>query len=903
MQIKQSLLNGPQQLLRRNGLTLLAFAIPAAILLVAYMTRGVWPVLNRNILTIDLYHQYAPFLGELQSKLSNGGSLLYSWAGGLGTNFWALSAYYLASPLNILLLLFPASYLTEAILLLTIIKVGLSGAFFFLFLRGTWKQENYFMVAVSMLYALSSYSLAYSWDIMWLDGVFILPLMMLGIVKLVRDKSWLLYCLSLAYILYSNYYIAYFIVIFTILYFPIVLFQFQRLTKPKPFFGAVGRFVGFSLLGGGLASIMLIPTYFSLRLTSAADDIFPKIVTHSNDLADYINQHFMLVSPTIRDGMPNLYCGVFVLILIPLYFFAKSISLQQKLMNLALTLIMILSFNINILNFIWHGFHFPNQLPFRNSFVFIFLILTMVYPALQSLAEFTGKQIGAFCAAAVAVVILAQKLYDKPPELLTLYVTLVFIVIYAAVLTLDRIKNISRADLALAVLVVVITEMLLSTLLTIHKIDTTEYYSDRNNYTAGVEVDQIRTELANIAKVEKDNFYRVECIPPKTINDGFLYGYRGLSIFASTMSTKPVKTFENLGFNSNSINSYKYVNSTIVLDSLFGIKYLIRRAGIINDGFRESYVKTSELEIFANDYALPIGYVGQPELANWTSAGIDPFAAQNSLLQGLTGANDVFVPLSSEVGLSDNMSLTNSKQYFSYNRSDMAMESSARVNIIVEKDQQVYLYFQTTANRADRGYVMVGDERVDFDAKRSTLIDVGYITAGTAVELNIFYKPDSSQTGNFELFSMGLDKAVFEQSISQLREQSLQMTKFTDTQIEGTVTAKSDGIFMLSIPFDTGWSVMVDGVPTPITAIDDCFISFAITQGTHDIKMNYMPPWFMVGFLVSLGSLLILLLIIFVPKIFAKRKSRPFVRVVTVPQADQTDEPVQSEDSSEDSVV
>ena len=103
--------------LHKNRLVYLAFAIPALILLASYMTRGIFPVGNRNVLTIDLYHQYAPFLAELQAKFTTGGSLFYSWAGGLGINFWALYSYYLASPLNVILVLFPPSYLTEAILL------------------------------------------------------------------------------------------------------------------------------------------------------------------------------------------------------------------------------------------------------------------------------------------------------------------------------------------------------------------------------------------------------------------------------------------------------------------------------------------------------------------------------------------------------------------------------------------------------------------------------------------------------------------------------------------------------------------------------------------------------------------------------------------------------------------
>ena len=132
---------------------------------------------------------------------------------------------------------------------------------------------------------------------------------MLGLTRLVRDRRCLLYCLSLGYILFSNYYIAYFIILFTILYFPICLFQYNSFRQPLKMLASVGRFAAFSLIGGGLAAFLALPTYFSLQLTSAAKDTFPTAITHYFDLFDYIGQHFMLVSPTIRDGMPNMYAG------------------------------------------------------------------------------------------------------------------------------------------------------------------------------------------------------------------------------------------------------------------------------------------------------------------------------------------------------------------------------------------------------------------------------------------------------------------------------------------------------------------------------------------------------------------------------------------------------------------
>jgi uncharacterized membrane protein YfhO len=871
---RQNLMERTRRFFAGNCLAFVAFGLPALILLIGYMTRGIFPVGNRNVLTIDLYHQYAPFIEELRNKLTSGGSLFFTWAGGLGTNFWALTSYYLASPLNIILILFPPAFVTEAIMLLTLIKIGLCGAFFFVFLRGVWQEENYKMVAVSGLYALSAYSLAYSWNIMWLDGLFILPLMMLGMVRLVRDRRGLLYCLSLAYILYTNYYIAFFIVLFTVLYFPICLFRYQSFRQMGKLLLSILRFAGLSLLGAGLSAIMLLPTYFSLQLTSAANDAFPKTVTHYFQLFDYIGQHFMLVSPTIRDGMPNMYCGILALLMIPIYFFAKSVPLRQKFLHVGLILLLILSFNINVLNFIWHGKHFPNQLPYRNSFVYIFLILSIAYPALRSLKEFTGKQIGAVCASAIALVLLAQKLNEKAVELQTIYVTIIFIIIYAAVLTLDRVGKIRSSDVALAILLVVIAELTLNTLLTVHRIDTTEYYSSREGYMSGEQVAQIRTAVATIAEEEgKGTFYRMEAVPPKTINDGFMYNYRGLSIFASTMATKPVKTFENLGFHSNGINSYKYESSTIVLDSLFGIKYLIRRSGNAVDRLRRLVMDESLIDVYKNPYALPIGYLGRPELKDWQSSSGDPLKAQNRLVMALSGVDDVFKPVERQSGDVGNMTLSNTgtSSHYSYTRTNTDQESSVKVNIQVETDGQIYLYFQTAANKPSRGYVMVGETRVDFNAKRSTLVDVGFVEGGTSVEFNLFYASDSSKSGSFNLHSYALDQEAFEKAHGIIRDNGLRLDRFTDTRIEGAITARQAGVLMLSVPYDEGWSITVDDQPAVVIALDEGFIGIDLEEGHHTIKMKYLPPWFNIGLLVSLASLLILLIVFLLPSGTNKR--------------------------------
>ena len=852
--------------------TMLAFAVPSLILLIGFMTRGVFPIANRNILTIDLYHQYAPFMAELQEKFRTGGSLFYSWSGGLGTNFYALFAYYLASPLNILIILFPKSLLTEAIMVLVLLKTGLAGACFFLYLRGVWRHNNLYMVAVASLYALSAYSLAYYWNIMWLDGIFLLPLIMLGLVRLTRDKKYWLYTLSLALLIFSNYYIAFFVCLFAFFYFILCLFQYQKITRPGAFFATVGRFAAFSLLGAGLAAFLALPTYFSLQLTSAAGDSIPKDITHFYDLFDFISQHFILMPPTIRDGMPNMYSGVAVLALLPMFFFAKSIPTKSKFLHLGLFLLLIVSFNVNILDFFWHGMHYPNQLPYRNSFVYIFLVLSMAYPALMSLREYSGKQIGALCAAGVALVLLAQKLNQEPLGLFTVYVTMAFMAVYAAVLTFDRTRP-GRTNMALVFLIVIVLELLVSTLVTLHTIDVTEVMSWRDGYMAGEQVKQIRSELKEIRREEDGSFYRLEVLPPRTINDPFMYQYRGVSIFASTMQTKPVRVLENLGFHSNSINSYKYEASTLLLDSLFGLKYILRRSGEQDYQLLNLVRQTDQLEVWQNPYALPLGFWGSKELDKWRSSGSDPFKAQNRLVDLLASDGQVLRSLKLERGELDNMTYSSSSaQVFSYKKTNSDQEAIARVNVMNDADQHVYLYFSINANRADRGYVMLDEDKIDYNAKRSTVIDLGFVKAGTEIVFNITFDAESSESGRFELYACGLDAAALGQVTGEIRDNSLLIDKFTDTRVKGTVNAPEEGYLLLTIPYDTGWQAKVDGQTVATQSLDNGLILLPLEGGRHEIDLKYRPPKLLWGMLASLVSLLTLLAIAVVTKLRRRRR-------------------------------
>ncbi len=863
--------------LYNNRIILLSFFIPVFILTFTLALQRVYPFGGRSVLIIDLYHQYAPFLLELRNKMMTFSSFYYTWSGGLGSNFIPLYAYYLASPLNLLLILFPPNHITEAILVLILIKVGLSGVCFTIYLMGVHKEQKLSMVAFSIMYALSGYVLAYFWNVMWMDGVYLFPLVVLGLVKLVRDGKGSLFCISLTVLIFSNFYMAFFICLFLLLYYPICLLQYHSLKKPWILLKKTGQFALFALLAAGMTAVLLLPTWIALRSTSATGDIFPKILSHSFDLFDYISRHLVLAPPTIREGLPNLYGSMALLIFLPVYFFSRSIRHREKLTHGFLLLFLLISFNTNMLDFIWHGFHFPNQLPYRNSIVYIFLVLTMAYPAFQKLEEFTRKQIGTVCVTVMFLILLIQKLHTPSPDIWMIYVNIILVMVYGAVLTLDRIR-LSEARIfsfCLAFLLVVVGELTVNTILTVTTIDNTEYYASRSGYSSGTQVEEIRDQITAIQQ-EDTSFYRMELMPPKTTNDPFLYGYKGLSVFSSTFPEQTVQGMKRLGYHNNGINSYKYEGSTILLDALFGIRYLIRRSDDVEDRLRTPISVLEEITVYKSPYALSLGFLAPEKMKTWKNSSSNPLSVQDDLIQKLTGIDNVLLPLKQQQGKNKNLVYEGSgTKFYRYKRTNPDKESTAVVQVLVEEEQQVYLYLDTAPSQINHGFVMIGDKKVDFNAQRSTLVDIGYCHPDIPIEVHLVIKASDDASGKFELQASGLQQMEFEKAISIMKEASLILDQFNDTQITGQITALSQGLMIMTIPYDKGWKVTVDGKSVETFAFYESFLSFVLSPGHHTIELKYVPEKLYVGLGISVASLLIFLCTLLLPKFthFTYRKS------------------------------
>ncbi|HHT25215.1 MAG TPA: YfhO family protein [Clostridiaceae bacterium] len=874
----------------------LAFLIPLLIIGLAYAIQKIYPFGSKHILTIDLYHQYAPFLRELRSKLLSSDSLFISWSGGMGFNFFAVITYYLASPFNFLLLLFSEQQISEAVLLLTVLKIAASGLTFYCFSYFSRKRHSWFYLAIACGYALSGYSLAYSWNIMWLDTIVLLPIVILGLIYLIRNKRTWLYVISLALTLIVNYYTAFFVCVFLIFYYFVVYIQETNNNKKLKAIKhhAVKsslKFVGGSLLAAGIAAITLLPTIIALSRTSASGDVFPQTIDFFQPFIDFVSRLMTLASLSIRDGMPNLYAGAILLLMIPLFFSSKRISYFNKIAHTVLIFFLIISLNNNVLNFIWHGFHYPNQLPFRNSFVLIFLLCSMAITAYDSWHGSDkvpwSKTLGIW----IVLLLFLQKIDQEKYKFSLILVTILILFIFVLILNTGEDPKFKKRFISLALLFIMIVELTINTMVGIASINDNEYYGSRDGYLAGEYPNSVLKRVEQI-KRESPNA-RAALWPDKCVNDPMLYGFPGLTIFASTYPEQPVQLFANLGYDNNGINSYQNTGSNIIMDSLFGIKYKIL------DSSRKEQVSFYEAKdtdgitaLYENEYALPLLYFVPDTVETFqTNADDTSFINQRNLINALGGESEMLQATDSYSN--DSVGCTIIKISDNKFQVDLLNEDKAEFSFEIRASQSGYytIAWDASGLRFDQVYLSKpSGEQTDniteataatfkqnFSRKGTSISDLGYLNEGEKVQVVFIINKKDSNNGNIEFEAARIDQAKFESWNNRLANVSINPTKHNSDHLSTEIECPESGYLLFTSTFDSGWHAEVNNQQVELKPFAGSLMLIPVNAGTNRIELIFVPQGFNLALIISSASivlgLILLIIIVIVKKHKTKRKA------------------------------
>ena len=866
----------PQTKLFRWNYLLIAFLIPIVGFFAIMLLASSAPFGSaKSMLYSDMYHQYYPFFLEFRRSLLSGDSLLYNWNIGMGLDYVGLISYYLASPLNLISVLLPESWLLGYFSILAPVKLGFASLFFALFLKKIFRKNDLSIALFGSLYGMCAWAMGYQWNVMWLDTFALLPLVALGTISLLENRKFALYTITLALSLAANYYIGFFTCLFVLLL--CFCYEICRFRSFGKLFADFGLMVLFSTLAIGMTLILELPALAALQTTQSSVNAFPTEfrlnMTTQHDWKGLLEAMGKVAGnigggrvPTFKEGLPNLYCGVGTVILAFLYLICKKIHLRDKICAVGMLLLFALSFVIRQLDYVWHGFHFPNMIPYRFSFLFSFVLLYMAYKAYTLRRHFKLWHI-------LLAAVLACGIFICNFSLEPVYIAYngIFLLLYTAIMIYPTTirplpvdassirrrfhKNLKmqKRKIATYSLAGILTAEIV---LNVINFGISFTFTGISNYPKGMD------DTSNVVSVmhqDPEIFYRAEVTHSQTLNDGSLIGYSGISTFTSSANVRVTKFMQALGYGAkDTYNRYCYEEASPVANLFLGIKYMIdREATAKENAYFDTVYTSGEVRLLKNNAYLPLGFLADVQLTNVDfSAGGNALQFQDKLLTAATGIQETvwaMVPRDRIEITSDDVEITprGGAGYCAY---DAQTAGTVTYRMTASKSGFLCLSLNLPKRNSFKVYLN-GEFLYSESYSLPQTLAVADVDPGDVVEIKLTCK--AGEKSSMTITAGTLKADVYRAAYEILSASTLELTEFTNTRVAGTIDCNRDGILYTSIPQNGNWSVTVDGKAADIVLIGDAMIGVPITKGSHSVVFTYHNAAFSLGWKITLGCALI----------------------------------------------
>jgi uncharacterized membrane protein YfhO len=720
---------------------------------------------------------------------------------------------------------------------------------------------------------------------------------MLGVHKLVREGRFQLYVLSLSLAIIFNFYIGVFICIFTAIWF-FALCYVQKLSR-REFLKKLLYMATFSALAIGITAFITLPAYKALQQTFAAiyGNQFPDALQLRHSFFDILGNFVAFMPPTVVTGLPNLASGMVSVMLLPVFLLSQKISRKEKLAYALVTAFMVVSTNVNVLDYMWHGFSYPTGLPARYSFLISFVLVVMAYRAFLLVGELRKRDIVAIAGATALFLIMAtlgqqeMKHVVWSAVLSGAYLCL-FIWAYinkdkSTLRLLDQEKKLAMVKLVF--FAVIIIELMLSSYIGVKTVGTKE----RENYPPQYSSMQ---ELLDKRQPMENDFYRTDSIWRWSYNDTSLYGYEGISVWANTINAGATNFMEGIGLTCSTINnSYYYVKTSPLTDAFLNMRYCLDYNFKPSDSsiFWRRLAAKDGVYLLENNYHLPLGFMVNEETAGYRGfAGIPyrsqydafgrvvasyaemlnkesfikngspdtPFSAQNDLFHKATGLEGNLFSTFDCVNIeSDNCKILNQEPgKYTFTALNKSKDSVFIFDYEMPLDGCLYLYVWVEG--AGEARIALENQALhDIVIYNPYIYYAGSFRAGDLVSVAA---QSETHSGEIWIYAAVIDQTLFKQGFAMLADEVLELTEFTDTKINGNITVLEDGLLYTSIPHAGLWRAFVDGNEAEITTIDGAMAALNLSAGYHTIEFRYHNSSLITGIIISVIAVLLFMVLI-----------------------------------------
>lgn len=903
----------PRDAWRRRALLYgTAFLLPVALLYLLAATLGVYPFGAQSFLTEDLKYQYVDFFHWYRRVLTGQESLLYSFSQSLGNNAWGLWSYYLASPLNLIILLFPEGLLTLAIFVISAVKLGLVGVTTSLYLRRRFSLGRSSTLALSLCFACSLWSMTQLRNPLWMDAAVLLPLVALGAWRCVTSGRWGTLAASLVASIVCCWYMGYMTVLFAALCGPLEWVVagangHKRLASGRAFARFCGAFCFTVLLSAwtlyptvaaqlgnwsssrtvvllGASGVVLclglvlvrdlIPARVAawvgravavLAVVGVVAYVVPPTIqaalssTLENGLRASLTSkpRSILASPffgTWRINLvPQLFAGSLPLLGALCLLLCRRISRRARLAAVLFLAVLLFSSTIWMAYLIWCGFRTPNGFYCRNSLFFVFAAIwaTGLYLSHRGSSAFPREVLVA--TPALAAVSTLCSMLGPDPSLPLVLMGDCLLISYGILLL-----PLAHRIVAAALPTLAFMELLASAALA-----WPAAYANYAQAAYDTYYETSRQEI-DVLKEHDDGTYRVEKTYTRAgmaaQGEGLALGFNRIGSYCSSYNANAVSFLNALGYSDPVWFSVAYRSPVLPSDTLLGVRYVFSRVPVNElDSLEIDGLADGDL-LYENPDALSLGYASSADVTADAPEGADPFETQNWFASSVAGREvTLYRPLEATLVKDDDGVRTWEVTVPAGTLACSWIASTSNVTYLYEVDDD-------TAEWADAtGVEGAAWDNARFSHAVRMLGDVSETERTVTVSLKSSVEPavgSGALPEDARCIFYGLNMSAYEQLVDELSQEQLDVTTCAGNVLEGTFASSGtvDGL-LLSVPYDTGWTITLDGSTVEAQPACGGALTYVPVDeaGAHELKMSYVPPMLVQGTCVTLASAVALL--------------------------------------------
>lgn len=868
------------------GLFLFSVIMYVAVLVL----EDAYPFGSRCFLTDDAYVQYNTMIRVFLEYIHSGDMSQIMWNHGMGIDMYLNALYYFMSPFNIIAVALGENYVELSLVIMIVLKCSLipvTGLYYFRHTDFADREKGLSGIPGTMAglccalaWGFCGYILAYGHNVLWIDGLIILPLLALGVERINRGTGFKAYVIWLAVSFIVNFYYSFYICIFVIMYHILL----ER-SSFREFLANSLRILMYSLLSVAISAVALLPAVLCIaRAGESYTGLDQTGLAAWGDIGGYVVSFFSFKEITSSSYLynNNNYIGTAAVLLALCFLGAKGVRRLQKTKCVCIAVVLMLAANWLPLNYVFHGFTITHGVGNRFAMLLSFLMVVLAYKMLIELGNMraSGAVFGAVC----AILLLVLSFTDSSRlQAAVCYVTFMLVsAVVVIVLILVSAKSIRKETAAVIITALWAVEITANVFYTL---------PSKSNECAMTDSIYLDEWLSEYQELDSDGGERKTSLVYSDYTPA-----SDLNWYSSMLNGYSVDAFAGMGLGHYDNVECLYDGATPLTAMMYDVRYVLAASYNTNGGYhRISEGSLSDGEsygVYEADELAGLGFMADSSLEQWRADGDvgenqSSFVslgygaelesvADESLMEvigfgnirdecmSVTGQYNVYsieegLNITSRYNLGSFVSMGVGKYEYT---SESTYPASVHLAFTADRDMNLYVYSYDTRDQLVMAYV---DGELVSESKYYTtgqLVHVGQVKKGQKVKIAAFGGASQGETAEKILQLYNFSDELFEQVKAEITDEVLVSDGYSGNTFTGHITAKKAGVLYLAFPYSDGYTIYVDGEKADKLLLGAGNMGVRLGAGEHVIELRYHTSGLLPGAVISLVGIAVFVLLI-----------------------------------------